>query len=116
RCPFSWTGDALDRMATARRNARAAAAVFRPWTLILSLAIAAVSAGAVLAQTGRDAALILAAKHGELNVVRQLIAEGVRINARDKNGRTALMAATRRNYVEVARLLIREGADVNAKD
>jgi ankyrin repeat protein len=113
---LSCTGEILDRTATQRRIARAAAAVLRPWTLLLSLAIAAVPAAAALAQTGKDAALILAAKHGELNVVRQLLADGARVNARDKNGRTALMVATRRNYVEVARLLIREGADVNAKD
>jgi len=97
------------------RIAKTAALLLR-WTLIAGFGMPAASTGVAMAQTGNDAALILAAKHGEVNVVRQLLAEGARINARDKNGRTALMAVTRRNYVEVARLLIREGADVNAKD
>ena len=49
-------------------------------------------------------------------MVRKLLADGARIDARDQRGRTALLAATQRNRVEVARFLIQEGADVNAKD
>jgi ankyrin repeat protein len=64
----------------------------------------------------RERELIQAAERGELVVVRKLISEGARINARDQRGRTALLAATQRNEVAVARFLIREGADVNAKD
>ena len=60
--------------------------------------------------------LITAAERGELVVVRQLLASGARINARDQRGRSALLAATQRNRVDVARFLIQEGADVNAKD
>ena len=66
--------------------------------------------------TERDRMLIQAAERGETVVVRQLLSEGARINARDQRGRTALLAATQRNQIEAARLLIREGADVNAKD
>jgi ankyrin repeat protein len=60
--------------------------------------------------------LIAAAERGEIVVVRKLLGQGARINARDQRGRTALMAATHRDEVEAARFLIQEGADVNAKD
>jgi ankyrin repeat protein len=60
--------------------------------------------------------MIAAAERGELVVVKKLLSGGVRIDARDQRGRSALLAATQRNRVEVARHLIQEGADVNAKD
>src|SRR3954462_10003529 len=60
--------------------------------------------------------LIASAERGELVVVKKLLADGVRIDARDQRGRSALLAATQRNRVEVARYLIQEGANVNAKD
>lgn len=60
--------------------------------------------------------LIAAADRGEMVIVRQLLAEGAPINARDGRGRNALLAATQRNHVDIARLLINEGADVNLKD
>ena len=60
--------------------------------------------------------MIAAAERGELAVVKKILADKVRIDARDQRGRSALLAATQRNRVEVARFLIQEGADVNAKD
>ena len=60
--------------------------------------------------------MIAAAERGELVVVKRLLAERARIDARDQRGRTALLAATQRNRIDVARFLIQEGADVNAKD
>jgi ankyrin repeat protein len=64
----------------------------------------------------RERALLDAAERGEIVAVRQLVAQGARINWRDHRGRTPLLAATQRNRVEVARFLIQEGADVNTKD
>ena len=64
----------------------------------------------------KEREMITAAERGELPVVRRLLADGARIDARDQRGRTALLAATHRNRVDVARFLIQEGADVNAKD
>jgi ankyrin repeat protein len=74
--------------------------------------------GPSMAQQANEAEreLIQAAERGELVVVRKLVQQGARLNARDQRGRTALLAATQRNEIEVARFLIREGADVNAKD
>jgi ankyrin repeat protein len=88
--------------------AKAASAAF------LLLALAAPSLAQQANEQERD--LIAAAERGEAIVVRRLLGEGARINARDQRGRTALLAATQRNQVAVARLLIQEGADVNAKD
>jgi len=90
------------------RMAKAASAAF----LLL------VSAMPSVAQQGneKERDMIAAAERGELPVVRNLLADGARIDARDQRGRTALLAATHRNRTEVARFLIQEGADVNAKD
>ena len=60
--------------------------------------------------------MIASAERGELVVVKKLLAEGARIDARDQRGRSALLAATHRNRVAAARFLIQEGANVNAKD
>lgn len=64
----------------------------------------------------RERNLIAAAERGDLPAVRKLLAEGARLEARDRAGRTVLLAATHGNRVEVARFLIQQGADVNAKD
>jgi len=76
------------------------------------------TAGSLAAQQANEVEreLIASAERGELVVVKKLLVGGVRIDARDQRGRSALLAATHRNRVEVARLLIQEGADVNAKD
>jgi ankyrin repeat protein len=88
--------------------AKAASAAF--------LLLACMSEASAQQGNDRERAMVAAAERGEIVVVRKLLAEGARINARDQRGRTALLAATHRNRLEVAGLLIREGADVNAKD
>jgi ankyrin repeat protein len=93
-------------------NTRAAAAAL----LFSVFAMCFVASSLPAMAQGRDQALVLAVKRGEIAEARRLLAEGAQINVRDKNGRTPLMLATRRNNVDLARLLIQEGADVNAKD
>lgn len=83
--------------------------------LVLSaimLGCCAAGASAVHAQD----TLVGAADRGETVIVRNLLAQGAQVNARDGRGRTALLAATQHNHVDIARLLINEGADVNVKD
>lgn len=63
-----------------------------------------------------ERAMIAAAERGEIVVVRKLLVDGARIDARDQRGRSALLAATQRNQIDVAKFLIQEGADVNARD
>ena len=60
--------------------------------------------------------LIAAAACGDAANVKNLLAQGAGIEARDEHGYTALMAATHGNHVAVAALLIAAGADVNARD
>ena len=59
--------------------------------------------------------LVAAAGKGDAAVVQAALREGAAIDARDRNGRTALLIATHANKVEVARVLIAAGADVNAR-
>ncbi|MCW1969126.1 MAG: ankyrin repeat domain-containing protein [Anaerolineae bacterium] len=60
--------------------------------------------------------MILAARVGNLEQVKQLLAQGASVTARDDSGATALIAAAYRNQVAIAELLIKAGADVNVKD
>jgi len=59
--------------------------------------------------------LINAAAEGHTQRVRALIAEKADVNAKDKDGKTALMWASQKGHVEVVRALIEAKADVNVK-
>jgi len=92
-------------------------------TIILRAALGAAlfvcMAGATMALSQSDQALIDAAGRGDASAVRQLLSQGASVHARDGQGRTALLAATHAAPgvgTEAARLLIAAGGDVNAKD
>ncbi len=59
-------------------------------------------------------ALSEAARWGEIELVRKLLADGVPVDARDGNGGTALMNAASGGQVRIVELLLTHGADVNA--
>ena len=63
-----------------------------------------------------DISIHAAARFGFIKAVKQHIAAGTDVNAKDEDGRTPLHQAAEWGYTEVAALLIAEGADVNAKD
>ncbi len=63
-----------------------------------------------------EAKLREAAKNGYIKIVIDLLQQGVDVNARDADKRTALMWAAFDGYTEVAKQLIKRGAEVDARD
>jgi hypothetical protein len=61
-------------------------------------------------------ALMHAAEDGDAAMVKQLIAKGADVNARDQRGWTALMHASMKGRNTEARLLLAAGGDPNIKD
>lgn len=69
--------------------------------------------GSVSAQ--EETMLLDAVRAGDVGQVRDVVATAD-LEARDREGRTALLLATRADEVEIAKILIAAGADVNARD
>jgi len=68
-------------------------------------------------KTGEEwTALIDAAADGNIEVVKQLLAAGANVNAKNKWGGTPLHWAARGGHKEIVELLIAKGVNVNAKD
>lgn len=63
-----------------------------------------------------DKAFFDAVKSGDKETVAMAIKEGFNVNAKDKDGYTALLIAAEKGDLEMAKLLVEKGADVNAKD
>jgi hypothetical protein len=60
-------------------------------------------------------AFVAAARAGDLAAMQKLLARGVDVNAKDKDGGTALMAASAQGHLDVVQALLENGADVKAK-
>ncbi len=60
----------------------------------------------------RPGELIKAARAGDADAVAELLDREADVDARDRNGATALVAAAYGNHVGAARLLVAAGADV----
>ena len=82
--------------------------------LLLTTIAAVVLVGCGPSET--EIALVNAAYKGSIEEVKQHLAAGVDVNAKDKMGTTPLHYAAGRGHREIAELLIAKGADVNAKD
>ena len=62
-----------------------------------------------------DRALLKAAKEGNIEAVKQHLADGAEVNAKNKFSSTPLHSAAWLGHREIVGLLIHNGADVNAK-
>jgi outer membrane protein assembly factor BamB len=60
--------------------------------------------------------LLTAARKGNLEAVKALLAKGADVNTKTAYGQTALMLASDKGHTEVVKLLIKHKADVNVKD
>ncbi|KAM4558343.1 M-phase phosphoprotein 8 isoform 2-T2 [Odontesthes bonariensis] len=58
---------------------------------------------------------MLAAAGGQDDILRLLMKKGVRVNARQKNGTTALMHAAEKNFLTTVAILLEAGSYVNAQ-
>ena len=63
-----------------------------------------------------DISILYAAGTGNIEAVKQHVASGTDVNAKNKYGRTPLHYAAGEGHKEIAELLIGGGADVNARD
>ena len=63
-----------------------------------------------------DVSIHDAARTGNIEAVKQHLADGAEVNAKSSGGRTPLHWAANRGHEEVAELLIAKGAEVNAMD
>ncbi|MDX6446974.1 MAG: Notch 1 [Blastocatellia bacterium] len=83
-------------------------------TMLIVCGATIIAAGQV---SPTDAALRQAAQDGQMTAVKELLAKGANVNARDEAGRTPLLwVAPARDNPEMVKFLIAKGADVNAKD
>ena len=62
-----------------------------------------------------DISITTASRHGNIEVVKQHLAAGTDLNAKDMHGDASLHHAVVRGHKEIVELLIANGADVNAK-
>jgi len=73
-------------------------------------------AAVVLVGCGPSVDIHEAAEAGNIEAVKQYLADGEDVNAKGDLGTTPLMMAAGRGHKEIVELLITNGANVNAKD
>src|SRR5262245_35542407 len=82
---------------------------------LFSLIIISLAPVVALAQSAGDD-LIAAAKRGDAEAVKSLLAKGANVNAKTRYDQTPLMFAAEKGHLEIVRILIEAGADINATD
>ena len=88
------------------------------WTLAIALlAVCAPSQAEPKAEKPKPnpaSALLTAAKDGKVKAIKQILASGMKVDAKDQHGVTALFVAALFGRTDAAELLIDKGADVKA--
>jgi ankyrin repeat protein len=74
------------------------------------------SKGSEVSDRAREEMLQSASFKGDLGIVRELIAQGVNLTAKDHNGWNALSYACAKGHLDITQVLLAAGADVNIKD
>ena len=82
-----------------------------------AILIFALSSGCLpsLKQTPEEQ-LRIAASIGDVSLVKTILAQGIDVNPKGKDGATALMHACCKGHLEVSKVLLDHGANVNAAD
>lgn len=81
--------------------------------LVISLLSVTTIAAAMLGQTKTDPALVVAAREGDLETVRALLARRVNVNEKARDGATAILWAVHQSDLKMMRALVTAGANVN---
>ena len=81
--------------------------------LLISLLSLTTIAAAILGQTKADPALVVAAREGDFETVRALLAKRVNVNEQARDGATAILWAVHQSDLKMARALLAAGANVN---
>jgi ankyrin repeat protein len=74
------------------------------------------SQGSTVSNKAKEEMLRSASFSGYLGIVRELIPQGVNINAQENGGWTALMYAAAKGNLDIFQVLLAAGADVNLKE
>ena len=67
-------------------------------------------------QALHNEAILSAAKHGHLDMVKLFLDKGANIEARCNNDNTPLLLASRYGHLDMVKLLINEGADIKVRN
>jgi ankyrin repeat protein len=86
------------------------------WPCLRRRSLLALGCAACVPAWAQADAWFAAAEHADVATLQRLATAGQGIDARNRQGQTALLVATHRNHVAVAQWLVAQGADVNAQD
>jgi len=81
--------------------------------LLISLLAFTTTVAAILGQTKTDPALVVAAREGDFETVRALLAKRVNVNEQARDGATAILWAVHQSDLKLVQALVAAGANVN---